>query len=61
MNIQNEQFYWQRFCETGSVGDYLAYRQLVNQRRSPLPGWDGEDMGYADYHRRNGDSGTEYR
>ena len=61
MSIPNEQFFWQRFCETGSVEDYLAYRQMVNQRRNSLSELDGEDMGYADYYRRDSDSGAEYR
>lgn len=61
MSVPNEQFFWQRFCETGSVEDYLAYRQMVNQRRNSLPELDGEDMGYADYYRRDRDSGAEYR
>lgn len=61
MNIPNEQFFWQRFCETGSVEDYLAYRQCVNQRHGRIPGRGIEDDYDADVYGWDGNPGTKYQ
>ena len=61
MNIPNEQFYWQRFCETGSVDDYLAYRQCVNQRHGRMAVMAAEDEYDADHYGWDRDPRKEYQ
>ncbi|MBC8570867.1 hypothetical protein [Zongyangia hominis] len=54
---------WKHFEQTGSVADYMRYRQLINNRDTGAAGYDplgGEDGPNADYDRWTGDQTKIY-
>jgi|GEM_PF-5420196 len=52
MTDPEEQEFWQHFCETGAVDDYLAYRQWmarVDKGQGEADTFDDEDEYNADH------------
>ena len=53
-----EEEYWERFRTTGSVTDYLSYRQAAEQRNKEEQKVQGESYGREHYGDRNDTVGT---
>lgn len=60
MKQNDEQRQWDKFYRSGSVSDYLAYRQFVN-RNSATGQRLGEVTSSAADHRGNSDKGNSFR
>ncbi len=52
---------WEKFCITGSVQDYLAYRQSLSGWYNEMPFATEAETTYADHNRWNYYQREEYR